>query len=84
MIREWLRQLRIDIEPYHLPQEVEEQCFRYLSSLGLQYGCIDMMVTPEDEYVFLEINPNGQWWFIEERAGLPVGKAIAGLLINGK
>ncbi len=57
MIREWLRQLRIDIEPYHLPQEVEEQCFRYLSSLGLQYGCIDMMVTPEDEYVFWRLTP---------------------------
>lgn len=28
----------------------------------------------------LEINPNGQWAFIEEATGQPIGKAIAGFL----
>ena len=49
--------------------------------MGLRYGCIDMIITPNNEYVFLEINPNGQWRFVEEQTGMSIGKTIAQLLV---
>ncbi len=65
-----------------LPKSVEEMCFGLLSRLGLRYGCIDIIVSPDGEYHFLEINPNGQWGFVEQKAGLPIGKAITHLFMG--
>ncbi len=68
---------------YTLPEKIERLCVRLVETLGLCFGAIDLIVTPSDEYVFLEINPNGQWLWIEEFTGLPIGDAVAELLIQG-
>lgn len=77
---DWRRD-KIKIEPCKLPFHIEKQCFKLVKKLGLQYGCIDMLVTPDNEYIFLEINPNGQWDFVEKFTGMKIGKAIAHLLM---
>jgi glutathione synthase/RimK-type ligase-like ATP-grasp enzyme len=51
--------------------------------LGLCYGTIDLVLTPDDRYVFLEINPNGQFLWIEQLTGLPISDAICDLLMSG-
>lgn len=38
---------------------------------------INYIVTPDDEYVFLECNPNGQWLWIELATGFDISKVIA-------
>ena len=48
--------------------------------LGLHYGTIDMVLTPDGRYVFLEINPNGQYLWIEKQSGLPITEAVCDLL----
>ncbi|MEV4245300.1 hypothetical protein AB0J63_18065 [Streptosporangium canum] len=50
---------------------------------GLTYGAIDLILTPDGRYVFLEINPNGQFLWIEDATGLPIGAAIGDLLMSG-
>lgn len=67
-------------EPTDLPQGIEKKCQALLSTLNLHYGAIDMIVTPDNEYVFLEVNANGQWAWIEMLTGLPISKEIATLL----
>ncbi len=69
-------------EIHQLPPEIETQCISLVKTLGLFFGCIDMIVTPAGEYVFLEINPNGQWLWIEHLTGLPISQAIADLLVS--
>ncbi|WP_313705227.1 MvdC/MvdD family ATP grasp protein [Massilia sp.] len=49
-----------------LPQDVEQRCIDFVHSYGLEYGALDLIVTPEDDYVFLENNPVGQFLFIEQ------------------
>ena len=65
-----------------LPQEVHGRCIQLLKSLGLCYGAIDLILTPDGEYVFLEINPGGQWGWIENYTGLPISQAVAQLLMH--
>lgn len=65
-----------------LPPRVEETCLRYVAALGLNYGAIDLVLTPEGEYVFLEINPNGQWVWMEDSLGLPISEAVASWLFS--
>lgn len=67
---------------YDLPREIEDKCILLAMSLNLSFGCIDVVVTPSGEYFFLEINPNGQWLWIEHLTGMPISKCIADLLKN--
>lgn len=69
---------------HELPRGVESFCRDLTSTLELVYGAIDMIVTPEGEYAFLEINPNGQWAWIEGLTGMPIGQSIANLLVEGR
>lgn len=69
-------------EAYQLPAEVEAKILGFMSATGLIFGAIDMVLTPQGDYVFLEVNPQGQWGWIEEFTGLPIARAIAELLAN--
>ena len=67
---------------HDLPPAIAESCFNLLSHYQLNFGAIDMIVTPDDRYVFLELNPNGQWLWIEHLTHMPITAAIADMLIR--
>jgi hypothetical protein len=49
-----------------LPEAVYQACLKQLRSLGLVAGAFDFIVTPEDEWVYLEVNEAGQFIFVEQ------------------
>jgi glutathione synthase/RimK-type ligase-like ATP-grasp enzyme len=51
-----------------------------VDKLGLVYAAIDMRRTPDGRYVFLEVNPSGQWLFIENLTGQRMSAALAAAL----
>jgi glutathione synthase/RimK-type ligase-like ATP-grasp enzyme len=67
---------------YPLPTHVRAACLALIDLLGLCFGAIDMIVTPDDEYVFLELNTNAQWAWLEPETGLPMVEAMADLLMK--
>ena len=69
------------IEPHILPDDVAGGLLALMASFGLTYGAIDLRLTPEGEYVFLEVNPAGQWLFVELRTGQPITDAVVGYLM---
>ncbi len=56
----------IDIEAATLPPEVDRACRDLMQRLGLVFGCFDIIVTPEGEHVFIEINEMGQFLWLEQ------------------
>jgi len=70
--------------PHNLPRDISLKCLSLLKKMGLIFGAIDMIYTPDKRYIFLEINANGQWLWIEKLTGLQITKAITELLIAGK
>jgi glutathione synthase/RimK-type ligase-like ATP-grasp enzyme len=68
------------IKAVELPAVLTDRLLALQRRLGLAYGAIDMRRTVDDDYVFLEVNPAGQWLFTEERAGLPISQAMADML----
>lgn len=62
--------------PIELPQEIHSKCIQLMKRLDLHYGAIDFILDKQGNYVFLEINPNGQWAWIEHLTGLPISKEI--------
>jgi glutathione synthase/RimK-type ligase-like ATP-grasp enzyme len=73
---------RASIEAHSLPGDVESSVRDLVRRLGLVYGAIDMRLTPDGRYVFLEVNPAGQWLFIEGRTGQPITSAVARTLAH--
>jgi hypothetical protein len=67
-------------EVFSLPGHVKTSIHRLMDSLGINFASMDMILTPEGEFVFLELNPNGQWLWLEEELGLPLVESMADLL----
>ena len=57
----------LDVEPYVLPERLKQQIRFFMRELGLVFGALDFIVTPDDQFVFLEVNEQGQFLFLEER-----------------
>ncbi len=73
----------LNYEPIAVPDKIRYSVTALLEHLDLSFGAFDFTITPEGEWVFLEINPNGQWGWIEECTGLPITSAMADLLTIG-
>ena len=67
---------------FKLPKKIEEFCIEFLNQQELIYGAVDFIVTPKNEYVFLENNPFGQYLWLETETGIPLTEEIGNLLIS--
>jgi glutathione synthase/RimK-type ligase-like ATP-grasp enzyme len=56
----------IRYEPCILPPDVQRRCVDFVRSYQLEFGALDLIVTPDGDYVFLENNPCGQFLYIEQ------------------
>ena len=68
--------------PYRLPEEIERALLALMRTLGLEYGAIDLIRATTGEYVFLEVNPGGQWGWVEGLTGHPINEAVARWLMT--
>lgn len=69
---------------HRLPGEIRERILVLARKLDLVYCAVDMVVTPRGEYVFLEVNPSGQYGWIEHWTGLPITYALVRMLAHGR
>ena len=67
----------IAYRPHSLPGDVEASILRLMQSLRLEYGALDLRLTPDGQYVFFEINPAGQFLYVEYSSGQPITAALA-------
>ncbi|WP_018653847.1 ATP-grasp domain-containing protein [Actinomadura flavalba] len=77
---DWRPNLNIPAVPHRLPTGIEDALRAVLRALGLTMGIFDLKITDEGEYVWLEVNPQGQWLFVEGMAGLPLIEAFTDFL----
>jgi glutathione synthase/RimK-type ligase-like ATP-grasp enzyme len=68
--------------PIELPEDVASACLALCRRLGLEFGAIDLAHEPDGRYTFFEINPNGQWAWVEQRTGLPLRARLSDLLLS--
>ncbi len=63
-----------------LPRNKRVPCVR---GVGLASGSYDLCITHDGDLHWLELNPNGQWGWLEDETGLPIAAAFADLLEQG-
>ena len=76
---DWRKQ-KLKFIKYDLPPDISYKCVELVKNLGLSFGAIDMIKSKNGEFVFLEINPNGQWAWIEFDTGLAISDEIINFL----
>jgi glutathione synthase/RimK-type ligase-like ATP-grasp enzyme len=60
-----------------LPSDLVNLLREFQRRLGLTFGCIDMVLTPAGEYIFLEVNPGGQWLWLDDQLDLGISASVA-------
>lgn len=54
----------------------------FMKEMGLGFGALDVIRTPQGEYVFLEVNLVGEWGMLERDLDFPIADAIAEELLR--
>ncbi len=64
------------------PNALANKCISVVKALNLKFGAFDFMLNEKGDYWFLEVNPNGQWGFVELEANIPISEGFAELFEN--
>jgi hypothetical protein len=64
------------------PPSTRAALTKLMGTLGLVYGAVDMIEDDEDEWIFLEVNPGGQWSWLEYHVDVPITRAIVDRLVQ--
>lgn len=70
--------------PYILPEEIKTKLITLTKKLRMNTGSIDIIVTPDDQFVFLEINHVGQFGWVSDNCNYYLEKEIANYLVHGE
>jgi hypothetical protein len=59
-----------------IPQSVRTGLSNLMSYYSLRFGAIDMVVDKNDQWIFLEVNPNGQWAWLDQEGITTIGNHL--------
>lgn len=62
---------------FELPNSIKIKLINLMDKLELNSGSIDMIVTPDNDFVFLEVNPIGQYGMVSNPCNYYLHKKIA-------
>ncbi|MEH2177703.1 MvdC family ATP-grasp ribosomal peptide maturase [Nostoc sp.] len=82
--QDWRRETKkiLTWQPERLPDKLIRCLDAFMAKFGLVFGAFDFIKTPSGEYVFLEINPTGEWGMLERDLDYPIALAIASALLS--
>jgi len=64
------------------PNNIKRMVTSMMEDLDLEYGALDFIVSPDEEWVFLEVNSMGQWLWIENLTGTGISRSISNWLVK--
>lgn len=79
---DWRPNLDVPVTAWDVPQSVHTDVRATLDAMGLEMGVVDLKLTPEGDLVWLEVNPQGQFLFLEPLTEIPLTKIFADYLVS--
>jgi glutathione synthase/RimK-type ligase-like ATP-grasp enzyme len=79
---DWRPNLKVPIAQWDVPDSLHGRVRGVLDKLDLAMGVFDFKLTPDGEVVWLEVNPQGQFLFLEPLTKLPLGERFADYLLG--
>ena len=65
------------------PKLIQEKILNLMNLLDISFGAFDFAYTKLRKWIFLEVNPNGQWAWLEQMTGVCMTDSLIGLLLSG-
>ena len=76
MYGDWrVRKEELEYIPFRLPADVEAAIYKLMKKLDLNFGGIDLAIVNE-KYYFIEVNPTGEWGWLEVKTGMNISETI--------
>ncbi len=72
----------VEYQDIDLPQSVETMLRRLVAHYGLRFAAIDMAIDLDDKWHFFEVNPNGQWAWLDLSAGTKIADSFVRAFSN--
>lgn len=69
----------LNYEIIELPEQIKHLCIQFLKEFNLKFGGIDL-IYHNNEYYFIEINPIGEWSWLQQNTGVRFDKVIVNSL----
>jgi len=69
-------------EPYELPQDIQQRLLAFMDVYGLNYGAIDLILSPDNQYYFLEVNAAGEYFWLDKVCDHAISRQIAHVLLG--
>ncbi|SIN66756.1 MvdC/MvdD family ATP grasp protein [Chitinophaga niabensis] len=69
-------------QPYVLPVDISKALLAFMDTYGLNYGAIDLILTPEGKYYFLEVNAAGEYFWLDKLCDNAISQHLAAVLLN--
>lgn len=67
---------------YDLPENVKASLLRLMAVYGINYGAVDLILTPGGEYYFLEVNAAGEFFWLDQLCGYGISAQLAAVLLG--
>jgi hypothetical protein len=79
---DWRPNLNVPEPPYPVSDDLHTRARQIRDRLALRMGVIELKETPDGELVRLEVNPQGQFLFLEGLVGMQLADEFADFLIR--
>jgi len=66
----------VDYKKMTINKSMKTMCLNLLSQFNLNFACIDLIISKNNKVYFLDLNPNGQWAWLDEILELGIAKEI--------
>ena len=70
-----LRKDELEYIPFQLPPNISMAICKLMQKLEIQFGGIDLAIVGE-KYFFIEVNPTGEWGWLEIKTGMQISQTI--------
>ncbi|QEH43170.1 MvdC/MvdD family ATP grasp protein [Chitinophaga sp. XS-30] len=71
-----------DWQSHPLPSAIERSLLALMDMYGLNYGAIDLILTPEGKYYFLEVNAAGEFFWLDKLSDHAISRHLAAVLLG--
>ncbi|HKP25213.1 MAG TPA: hypothetical protein VJV39_15200 [Dongiaceae bacterium] len=79
---DWRPNLNVPVSAWAVPEAIHRKVRLTLDVLGLEMGVVDLKETPDGELVWLEVNPQGQFLFLEPLTDLKLAARFSDYLVQ--
>lgn len=79
---DWRPNLNVPISDWNVPKDLADRIKIVLSRLGLRMGIFDLKISPNGTCYWLEVNPQGQFLFLQPFVSIDIAEAFAGFLLS--